>query len=386
MDFPRTFNSMKEMQETNRTTILRAFFAHSPTSRSEIAEKTGLSLPTISRIVKELIQEKLVIEVGKIEGMQGRHPELLQLNYDHIYILGFEVNESNVHGVVCDLKGEVKMTVSDEVKSKRPEDIAGSIEGVIKYIRSEKEQFQNIIGIGLSISGIVSPGDQEVVYSNTMGWKGIHVLDLFPPLGDDLMVVVENDANAALLGELWLGNVPEDQNIVYMVIGAGVIGASLLVDGQLARGSSLMAGEISHFPVETNGKKCNCGNFGCLETYVSLERLQQDYRELSGNSTKVIEAYKSGDHIAIELVVEAAHKIATVILAITYLVNPEKVILGGLWLEAGDEFLNLIRAKVKQDFALDEKHIPQIVYSRLHPHAGVMGAVGLVINEFFKYQ
>lgn len=386
MQFPRTFNSMKEMQETNRTTVLRVLFAHdSPMTRGEIVQKTGLSAPTITRIVKELLREKIVIEVGKVELMQGRNRELLQIDYDHIDVLGFEVNESFVHGVVCDLRGAVKMSFSEPVQDKKPQAIAESIKVILDQIRQNEAKTANIIGIGLSISGIVAPTEQKVIHSGTMGWENIHVNDLFPPLGD-MRIIVENDANAALLGEVWVANIQDDEDVVYIVISEGAIGASLLVDGQLVRGSTMVAGEISHFPVEPNGKPCMCGNSGCFETYVSLERLEKEFAELSTGTMKLIEAYKAGDELAQQFVIQAAQKMATVIRSIIYLVNPGRIIIGGLWIEAGEEFLNLVLQQVKEHFSLGERHIPQFAYSKLHPHAGVLGAVGLVIDEFLKYQ
>lgn len=386
MQFQRTINSMKDIQETNRTTVLRVLFSNNaPMTRGEIAARTGLSAPTITRIIKDLIKAKVVVEAGKVELMQGRNRELLQIDYEHIHVLGFEVNESSVHGIVSDLKGEVKMGFSEPVTRKDPASITATIQGILDQIAQSREDLQNVIGIGLAISGIVSQSEQKVLYSSVMGWENIHVRDLFPD-ADDLTVVVENDANAALLGEVWLANNGDSQDdIAYIVIGEGVVGASLLVNGQLARGSSLVAGEISHFPVQPKGKLCVCGNFGCLETYVSLQRLEQEYGELSGKSLKLIDAFKMGDPLARTFVVEAAEKVASVICSIAYLINPEKIIIGGLWIEAGETFLRLITEKVKHDFALEDRHIPQIVYSKLHPHAGVLGAVGLVIDEYLKY-
>ena len=84
--------------------------------------------------------------------------------------------------------------------------------------------------------------------------------------------------------------------------------------------------------------------------------------------------------------IEAAQKMATVIRSIIYLVNPGRIIIGGLWIEAGEIFLNLVLQQVQAHFSLGARHIPQFAYSKLHPHAGVLGAVGLVIDEFFKYQ
>ncbi|HHY09682.1 MAG TPA: ROK family protein [Firmicutes bacterium] len=279
----------------------------------------------------------------------------------------------------------MKKSISKPVSNKKAASIGESIKDIVEEIYLEKSKLGRIIGVGLSVSGIVSPTKQKIIYSGTMGWHNIHISDLFPPM-EELTVVVENDANAAILGELWLKNISDQQDAVYIIIGGSAIGASLLINGELVRGSNLVAGEISHFPVAENGKKCACGKRGCFETYVSLGRLQQDYEELSGRSSYLIEAYKSGDKIAVKLVVEAARKLAKVILASMYLVNPEKIIIGGLWLEAGDEFLELVRNTVKAEFSLAEGLIPKIAYSSLHPRAGVLGAVGLVINEFLSYQ
>lgn len=384
MPFLRTLSNMKEVQETNRTAVLRVLFANSPMSRIEIAEATGLSTPTISRIVKELIQEKLVIEVGKVEMMQGRNRDLLQIDYDHHFILGFEVNESYVHGVLCNLRGEIKMSLAREITSKKPKDVAAHIAEILSLIQNQVSKSNRVLGIGLSVSGVVSPEEQKIIYSDTMKWKGIHVQELFPPL-DDLMLVVENDANAAILGELWLGHVSEYENLVYIQIGAGVIGASLFINGDLVRGSQYIAGELSHFPIAQNGKPCTCGKSGCLQTCVSLERLEKEFENLSGKRG-LIQAYKMGDPLASQFVDDVIEKLSILIRFLVYLVNPEAIILGGVWTEAGESFLEDLRKRVSEDPALRDDSIPQVVFSSLHPHAGAMGAAGLVLDEFFRYQ
>lgn len=385
MRFPRTINSLKEMQETNRTAVLRVLFSsEAPLTRGEIAEKSGLSAPTITRLVRDLLNEGIVVEVGKLEIMQGRHRELLQINYEENYILGFEVNESFVHGVVCDLKGQVRQSFTAMVRGREAQAIAGNIQEIMQQINSQRGLFRKIIGIGLSISGIVDPHNRKVVRSNTMGWENIDVTELFPQL-DGMTLVVENDANAALLGEVWLASAHEDDQVVYIIIGEGAIGASLLVDGQLTRGSTLMAGEISHLPVQPGGKLCACGNSGCLETYVSLERLEQEFQTMHRGGGKLLAAYKSGDELAERFVAEAAEKVAMLICTIVCLVNPSRVIIGGSWIEAGERFLDLITQEVGKRVVLGERRSPQIAYSKLYPHAGVLGAVGLVIDELLRY-
>lgn len=385
MDGLQIFSDIGDMQKINRITVLRVLREHSPLSRIELAEKSGLSAPTITRIVKELIDEGIVVEAGKAETQRGRTPVLLELNYGELCFIGIQLNRPKTDVVVSNLKGEVRIYVSDDIDCTDPKSVSAKLSEMVDSALIDGSTCRkNVLGIGVSVSGLVSSDGKTILKSDNLRWENV---DMHKVLADytDLPIVVENDAKASLLGELWLGNGAEGSTIVFISAGNGV-GASLYYDGELLRGAFGAAGEIGHSPIVYGGKQCWCGNRGCLEAYVGLRQVQQEYRMLTSSSRKVLEAYHDGDPVAMELVRRAAEMLGRSILHCAYYVNPDQVIVGGKWLEAGDEFLAILRQTVREGFALDSSMVPDVSYSSLYPHTEVLAAVGLIINEFFQYR
>src|SRR5690606_19754538 len=128
-----------------------------------------------------------------------------------------------------------------------------------------------------------------------------------------------------------------------------------------------------------------CGNRGCLETYVDLGAIQQEYNEMiaseggvNGAITDIIQAIRMGNDKARKLVFRAAEMLGQAILNCILLIDPEEVIIGGRWVEAGEEFLTTVRKVISDYFPLNSSFIPKVSFSNLYPHAGVMGAIGLI--------
>jgi len=385
VDGLQIFSDIGDMQKINRITVLRVLHEHSPLSRLDLAEKSGLSAPTITRIVKELIDEGVVIEAGKAESQRGRTPVLLELNYGGLFFIGIQLNRPKTDVVVSNLKGEVRTYVSDDIDHADPDWVAAKLSEMIETaLDDDGIKRKNVLGIGVSVSGLVSSDGKTVLRSDNLCWENV---DMRKVLADysDMPIVVENDAKASLLGELWLGHGAEGSTIVFISAGNGV-GASIYHDGVILRGAFGAAGEIGHSPIVYRGKQCWCGNQGCLEAYVGLRQVQEEYKMLTSSSKRVLEAYHDGDPVAASLVRRAAEMLGWSVLHCAYYVNPDQVIIGGKWLEAGDEFLDVLRQTVEEGFALDFSMRPKISYSSLYPHTEVLAAVGLIINEFFQYK
>ena len=248
----------------------------------------------------------------------------------------------------------------------------------------------DVIGIGVGAPG---PLDRErgiVVTTPNLGWTNYPLRDVIAER-TRLPVRIDNDANCATLGEWWLGAAKGASNVIGMTIGTG-IGGGVIVGGRLYHASSDVAGEIGHATIDINGRRCKCGNYGCLEAYASGPSIAERAREaLSGDSeamllrmvggdasritaATVYEAARRGDEAALDVVRETSRFLGAGLANLLNIFNPEVVVLAGGVTHAGDTlFLPLRREVAKRAFK------PAVDACRIVPGtltaAGVVGAV-----------
>jgi glucokinase len=247
---------------------------------------------------------------------------------------------------------------------------------------------EQIEGIGIGVPGYVDPVQGVVHESPNLGWKSVPLLDMLRRL-TGRPVWIENDANAAVLGEYWLGAGAGVSDLVMITLGTGV-GCGIIADGKVIRGADGFAGEFGHTKVETKtGNLCVCGKRGCLETTSSglamvrkareaIQRGEQTLlTEMSGKGETVkdiFDAAKRGDPIASSIVREAAFYLGVAMANLANLLNPRKMIIGGGISAAGTFYLSLIEQSFQQ-FALDVvRRNTAIVPAQLGNDAGVLGS------------
>ena len=239
--------------------------------------------------------------------------------------------------------------------------------------------------------GIGSPGPLDskagvVVFTpNMAGWRDVPVRDrLQKDLGRP--VVLENDANAAAYGEFRCGAGRGISNLVLLTLGTG-IGGGIILDGRLFRGSTDTGAELGHMVIQYGGRRCGCGNRGCLEAYASATAVvgRMGERIEAGDSSTlasardftcrdVFEAAQKGDALAKRIVEETADYLAVGITNILHILNPEMVVLTGGMMGAGDSFLNAIRCRVRETAFERASSACEICWSTLGGDAGILGA------------
>jgi glucokinase len=207
-----------------------------------------------------------------------------------------------------------------------------------------------------------------------------------------LRATLDNDANCATLAEWWIGAARGARNVVGLTIGTG-IGGGLILDGKLYHGSSDAAGEIGHTTLDAAGRRCKCGNYGCLEAYASGPNIADRAREaLAGvensllttmvrgrieelTAQDVYEASAQGDEVAREVVRETARYIGIGIANLLNIFNPDVVVLAGGVAQAGEELFAPVRAEVRRRAFKPAVEACRIVPGSLGGAAGVVGAV-----------
>jgi predicted NBD/HSP70 family sugar kinase len=253
-------------RDINRRIVLNLIRNHQPISRADLARHSGLQRSTVSVITEKLIEEDWVREGASGHVPRGRRPRFLHLNKERVGIIGVNIRPATTTIGLAGL--DANFVAQESLPTARdPErfiaDLAPRLRNLIE-MRSEI----SCEGIGISLPGRVDLNSQRLVFAPNLGWGPI---DLKTPLekATGLQVELENAANACALAEFWFGPRREGvRNLVAVTVSEG-IGTGLILNHQLARGSTGMAGEFGHITVVDEGLECKCGNRGCWEVYAS---------------------------------------------------------------------------------------------------------------------
>jgi predicted NBD/HSP70 family sugar kinase len=268
-------------RDINRRIVLNLIRNHQPISRADLARHSGLQRSTVSVITEKLIEEDWVREGASGRVPRGRRPRFLHLNKERVGIIGINVRPAKTMIGLADLDANFVAQESLPTAGDPKSFIADLAPRLRNLMRIHPEISYE--GIGVSLPGRVDLNSQRLVFAPNLGWEPV---DLKTPLEEatGLPVELENAANACALAEFWFGPRREGvQNLVAVTVSEG-IGTGLILNHQLARGSSGMAGEFGHITVVDDGLECRCGNRGCWEVYASNSAAIRYY---TGSNTPV---------------------------------------------------------------------------------------------------
>ena len=314
------------------------------------------------------------------------------------FIVGVDLGGTNIAAGAMPTDGtrEIAMRIgptrADEGSAAVVNRIVRMIEEVIEQTQAETgAERSDFIGVGIGSPGPLDRAKGIIIVTPNLGWKDFPLRD---EVGSrvNLPASLDNDANCATLGEWWCGAAKGGRNVVGMTIGTG-IGGGLIFDGKLYHGSSDAAGEVGHTTIDSTGRRCKCGNYGCLEAYASGPAIAERARELlnaegdsilhsivDGDITRitaqtVFEASKRGDPVAIEVVRDTAHFLGVGIANLINLLNPDTVVIAGGVTQAGDQLFDPMRAEVRRRAFKSAVDACRIVPGALPLSAGVVGAI-----------
>ena len=380
-------NSTHLIRSFNAVAVLQTLYREGSVSRAHLTEVTKMSPATITRIIAELIEQRVIIEERIGESNGGRRPIILRLNYDQLFVVGVQILRDRVALAISDIKGKMIVKKVFQQYSLEPDslfsELSIELESLLKSARIDREY---ILGVGLAIAGIVDSENGILLRSVNLGWREVEVAEKLEKLLN-IPVYVENDANAAALAEMWFGGAKEISSMMYIQTTSGV-GAGIIYDRRLLTGSRGMAGEIGHLPLIANGQLCRCGQRGCLETYLYLPDVMRRYTEKTGmmleNDGKIFKEAANGDVVAQLMIAEAIEALSISISWAEVILDLEMVIIGGMWGKIDDFYLGQIKAKLQG--VLERSGINKSVIikgSELGEDSDLLGAVGLVTNEWF---
>jgi predicted NBD/HSP70 family sugar kinase len=318
----------------NRQIVLNYVREREPISRAEIARETDLQRSTISAIVEALTAEGLVEEVGEGESTGGRRPTMLRLRTKEAIAIGVAITPTCTTVATSDLAGRI-VVQRDFLTSPDPDETLGQVMTLIRELSARNKG--SIEAVGVSLPGLVDPSTGNAVYVPFFKWRDIPIAKIISS-AVGLPVVIDNDANAVALAELWFGRpeVSDARDFILVLVAEGV-GTGIIFDGQVYRGQRGAAGEFGHMVIGTEAPvPCSCGNRDCWEAFSSERAAVARYLQLSGGANQssfgfpeLVDQALEGEAHAKAALIETAHYLGVGISNLVVGFSPEAVVVGG---------------------------------------------------------
>ena len=264
------------VRDINSRIMLNLVRKHQPVSRADLMRYSGMQRSTVSAIAERLIAERWLREGAMGDLPRGRKPTYLHLNADRCGIIGVDVQPTSTRLAVASMDSEFLAQETMSTSKDPSEFVSGLGRRISHLIRAHPKGWYE--GVGISLPGRVDPASGKVIFAPTLGWNEV---DLKSPLEHalGLPVTLENAANACALAELWSGRHADGVSDLVAVTVSDDISVGMVLNGQLVRGSTGVAGEFGHVAHVQDGPKCRCGNRGCWEVLASNAAAVRYYSE-----------------------------------------------------------------------------------------------------------
>lgn len=375
------------IRDINKQIVLNYVRVRAPISRAEIARETSLQRSTISSIVDDLQRLGLIEETGTGDSTGGRKPTLLKLKSGTPVAIGVDVTPTETTISLTDLSG----MMLEQERFPTSSDVQYMDSQILNKIGAFVDSHPGAsLEVGLTIPGIADAANGKILYVPYFRWTDWNIAEqIREKFG--LPVVVDNDANAVALAELWFGGsqIRAIRNFIFVLVAEG-IGTGIVIDGQLYRGESGAAGEFGHMYVAGNAKTaCSCGRFDCWEAHASEKAIVNRYRETLGNSDgatidmeRVIRLAQNGERAALEVLKESAKFLGIGISNLLIGFSPQAVVIGGRIASAWDLISNEIQV-LSERSVRHELSRAIIVPSSLGNEPTILGSISLVLAGKF---
>jgi predicted NBD/HSP70 family sugar kinase len=367
----------------NRRIVLNLIRSKQPISRADLARHSGLQRSTVSVIIEQLIEERWVAEGANGHVPRGRRPRFLHLNKERIGIIGVNIRPAVTTLALADLDGH--FVAQESLPTAR--DPMRFVEELVPRLKNLKKVRKELSceGIGVSLPGRVDVASQRLVFAPNLDWRNF---DLKTPLEEamGLPVELENAANACALSEMWFGRRSEGaRDLVALTVSEG-IGTGLVMNHQLVRGSTGVAGEFGHTTIVEDGLDCACGNKGCWELYASNSAAVRYYTgsKPAANSPTfddILRRANQGDAKATEALDKMAHYLGIGMAMLVTGLAPDVILVIGeitrRWNQVGP-----IITKTIADRSLTHA-ATRVVPTDPVSHPRLLGTIALVLQQHF---
>lgn len=359
---------------------------------ADLCKEVNISIPKITNLIGELINDELVEDLGKVESTGGRKPNLYGMVSNSVFFLGVDIKQNHINIGLTDLQRnliELKENIPFKLTNSQDAliDLISIIKTFIKNLSIKKEK---ILGLGVNLSGRIN---HYTGYSYS--FFNFNEEPLTKSLEKELNIktFLENDSRAMAYGEFNAGLVKDEKNVLFLNLDYG-LGMGVMINSQLYYGKSGFAGEFGHIPIFNNNIICQCGKKGCLETEGSGWALTRNFIDkikagtssilvAKGNKSfspdqidmdSIIDAANNDDVLAIDLIADLGDKLGRGIALLINIFNPELVIIGGSLSKTADYLLLPIKSAINKYSLSLVNNDTKIKVSALGEKSGVIGA------------
>jgi len=381
----------------NKIKVLQLIRNEKEITRADIIRLSGLSAPTVTRIVESLVQLNLIQTDGIGSSAGGRPPQLIRFHSKENYVIGIDLGATYIRSALSNLDGEFIFEIHVPTNLKKGFD--GVMEQVgeliIKLCERARQKSLSLWGIGIAVCGMVNKNTSIVEYSPIFGWKNVNIQEALARY-TNLNIALGNVTHLIALGELLYGVGKDYRNFICINLGYG-IGSGIIIDGKLFGGVDGISGEIGHIVVDKHstrkGLEGICGTLEALASGYGLADIARELARSDSNSilhslesddidAKVVfEAARKGDALANEIVDRVAGYLSIGIDTLIKLFNTECIVLSGGLVQNGEVMIDKIRKEV-MNYALSgvSRSVP-IVTAGFGENAALMGSFSLILER-----
>ena len=379
------------LRHANAQSILKLLRETGACSRADLVRASGLSAPTVTNVVKDLLAENLIEPLGEGESSGGRPPDMIRFKAERGCLLGVEISAQSLRFLLTDLDGGEIDTheFSLEKQKTTPEAICGYIgDGLRLMLRRQKKTRDQLLALVVGVPAITNVQEGVVLSISTLEqWRSVPLRAMLKKVVDCL-VIVENDTNLAAQGERYRGAAREERDFVFISIGANV-GAGIVLGGQIHHGSEWSAGEIAYLRLPyISRRKPTIHEFGELETVLTTSGILKSWQEANKTAGKtprgkqkidglsVLDLAQEGDIAAGKIVQQRADMVADIVINLSLILNPGLILLGG---EVGAH--PVLLSGVQEQLKESEFAVTKIGAGALGNRAVLWGAVSIALAE-----
>ena len=369
--------------------ILRLCILNDSYSIADLSREINTSVPTVTKIIGELIEEGYMMDMGKVGTSGGRRPSIFGLNAAAGYFIGVDIARQHFHLCITDFKGDTVHFIPDIefILEARADSFKALCRLVKENVAAAGIPWEKVLSVGVSLSGRVNPEEgysMSYFMSDDLPLNAIFEKDFNVP------VSIENDSRAMTYGEFLAGDHPVDATNMLAVNLSWGLGMGMILDGRLYYGKSGFSGEIGHVPLLDNEKMCRCGKVGCLETGASGSALHEMILEklAEGRPSTLSKKYAAGEKITLDDILKAVEEedvlaidcigkigetLGRGIAGLINIFNPGLVIIGGRLIVGKKYLMYPIKTAVNKYSLNRVNSDTKIVYSTLGRRAASIG-------------
>lgn len=366
-------------KEATLRNVLRECIIREEFTSGDIVNSLNLTKPTVNEALDILYKDNFIVRENYKRGLVGRKAQVWKTALYNKKSLAIDIDINIIKIAIVDMNGNFHLYKEYDYAINNS-NFLEIIKLVVNDYRNNLAESEDIKKLGISIPGNISFDRKNILYATNLGLTNINISNLEREL--NLEILLENEANSAVLGEFFLSKEMDKNNYMLISISNFGVGGGQIVDGKLLKGAHRFAGEIGHFTIIMNGEPCNCGNKGCFERYASYDGLKNLMNKYKINLKNIEELFESEDSNCKKVIEEYGKILGTGIRSLLAIYDSNKIILSGKITNYLDKISPYINKEIFENNNFHSQFNIMIIKSKFGDKSSLIGA-GLI--NFFPY-